>query len=391
MRVLHVVPTYLPAVRYGGPIYAVHTLCRALANRGHDIHVYTTSVDGPGTSNVSLTDAVSIDGVTVRYFPCGLGRRHYRSPKMGQALATNVTEFDALHLHSVFLWPTLAAARAAQRANVPYVLAPHGMLVGDLIARKSRLAKTTWIRLFERANIAGAAAVHVMSELEKTEFARLGIPARRVVVIPIGIELPKLTRVSSNYAVAGSTYVLSLGRINWKKGLDRLVQAMTYVPDTKLVIAGNDEENYRPHLETMARELGVAERVHFVGAVHGDEKWDLIRGAAIFALPSYSENFGIAALEAMACGCPVVVTPEVGLAGVIGAAGAGIAVDGEPKQLGAAIAALLADPVRRRLMGKAGIKLAAQDFSWARIAEKMEEIYRQLQGEREATAMMKRH
>jgi glycosyltransferase involved in cell wall biosynthesis len=375
MRILHVVPTYLPAVRYGGPIYSVHALCRALASRGHDVHVYTTNVNGPGVSNVSLIEPVALDGVTVRYFPCGLGRRLYRSPEMGRALAADLPNFDLLHLHSVFLWPTLAAARAAQRANVPYVLAPRGMLVGDLIARKSRLAKTAWIELFERANVASAAAVHVTSELEKTELAKLGIPARQVVVVANGVDPPDLTRVFSRPAITKSPYVLSLGRINWKKGLDRLIRAMTYVPATELVIAGNDEENFRPRLETLARELGLAERIHFLGPVHGDDKWDLIRSAAVFTLPSYSENFGIAALEAMACGCPVVVTPDVGVARAISEGGAGIVVAGEPEQFGAAIAKLMSDPARRNLMGEAGKRLAAQEYSWARIAEQMEKIY----------------
>jgi glycosyltransferase involved in cell wall biosynthesis len=375
MRVLHVVPSYLPAVRYGGPIYSVHALCRALAARGHDIHVYTTNVDGPGSSDVSLHEPVLIDGVKVRYFACGCGRRLYRSPDMGRAINAEVTKFDMLHLHSVFLWPTLAAARAARQASVPFVLAPRGMLVGDLIERKSRLRKTLWIRLFERANLTGAAAIHVTSELEKAEFAKLGIPVRRVVVVANGIDLPELVKSCPGPSAAQRPYVLSLGRINWKKGLDRLVSAMAYVPDADLLIAGNDEESYQPRLEAMVRDLQLSTRVRFLGPVHAEEKWNLIRSATLFALPSYSENFGIAALEAMACGCPVVVTPEVGLAAAIGDAGAGIVVNGESKELGAAISALISDPLRRTRMGEVGKKLAARDYSWARIAEQTEQLY----------------
>ena len=100
-----------------------------------------------------------------------------------------------------------------------------------------------------------------------------------------------------------------------------------------------------------------------------------MRSASVFAMPSYSENFGIAALEAMACGCPVVVTPEVGLAGAIDRAGAGIAVSGEPEEFGAALTALMSDPIRRARMGAAGAKLAAQEFSWSRIAEQVERLY----------------
>jgi glycosyltransferase involved in cell wall biosynthesis len=382
MRILHVVPTYLPAVRYGGPIYSVHALCSALAGRGHDIHVYTTNVDGSGVSDVSLIEPVVRDGVKVRYFPCGFGNRLYRSPAMGRAFDANVKEFDVLHLHSVYLWPTLASARAARSAKVPYLLAPRGMLVGNLIKRKNRLLKTAWIELFERANIAGAAAVHVTSELELAELAKLRLPARRVVVVANGIDPPDSIRLFQQATAARAPYVLSLGRINWKKGLDRLIAAMACVPDADLLIAGNDEENYQPRLEAQVRELGLSSRVRFLGPVHDDDKWELMRSAAVFALPSYSENFGIAALEAMACGCPVVVTAEVGLAQAIGRAGAGVIVDGEAKAIAAAISTLISDPARRSAMGAAGKTLASEKFSWAGIAEQMERVYESCVGER---------
>jgi glycosyltransferase involved in cell wall biosynthesis len=181
-------------------------------------------------------------------------------------------------------------------------------------------------------------------------------------------------------------YVLSLGRINWKKGLDRLIAAMRFVPNAELLIAGNDEENYQPRLEAMVRELRLSARIHFLGPVQDAKKWSLMRSASVFAMPSYSENFGIAALEAMACGCPVVVTPEVGLAGAIDRAVAGIAVSGEPEEFGAALNALISDPIRRARMGAEGAKLAAQEFSWSRIAEQVERLYERCLGEQAKSA-----
>lgn len=385
MRILHVVPTYVPAVRYGGPIYSVHALCRALVSRGHSIHVYTTNVDGSGVSPVSLAGPVVVDGVTASYFPCGMGRRLYRSPEMGRALEKNVATFDVLHLHSVFLWPTLAAACEARRAKVPYVLAPRGMLIEDLIRRKSRLRKTAWIELFERRNVAGAAAIHVTSELEQSELESLGLRARHIAVVANGVE-PRPLLPSCHAAPSERSCILYLGRVSWKKGLDRLLQAMSYIPDAKLVIAGNDDENYRPRLARLVRELSLTERVTFAGPVHGDAKWELIRSAAIFALPSYSENFGLAALEAAACGCPVVLTPQVGLARAIGEAGAGIVADGDPERFGAVLAALMSDPGRGRVMGEAGKKLAAAKFSWPQIAAQMERVYERCISERATRA-----
>src|SRR5882762_10400101 len=100
MRLLHVVPTYLPAVRYGGPIFAVHGLCQALVARGHEVEVFTTNIDGPGNSPVSVGIPVSVDGVQVRYFSCPLVRRLYWAPALGRRLRHEIGKFNAVHLHS---------------------------------------------------------------------------------------------------------------------------------------------------------------------------------------------------------------------------------------------------------------------------------------------------
>ena len=147
---------------------------------------------------------------------------------MRQALALNIANFDILHLHSVFLWPTSAAAQAARRAGVPYVLSPRGMLVEDLIRRKSSLAKRAWITLFERRNIEQAAAVHLTSEIEASELRALGFRHTRLAVVANGIDLPRgpaQQRIRLRVKRA-RPYVLFLGRLNWKKGLDRLIPAM---------------------------------------------------------------------------------------------------------------------------------------------------------------------
>ncbi len=372
MRILHVVPTYLPATRYGGPIYAVHGLCRALAARGHDVHVYTTNVDGAGVSPVALGATVDVEGVKVRYFPTALGRRLYRSPPMGAALADAMASFDVLHLHSVFLWPTSAAARLARAQGVPYFLAPRGMLVADLIRRRSRLPKSAWIELFERRNIAGAAALHFTSDRERRDMEALGLAAQAAIVVPNGVDMPPQ---SAPTAGAGRPFVLALGRINWKKGLDRLIAALAHAPGVDLVVAGDDEGDTTAQLRGVARAHGVAERVTFAGPAHGAGKWALMRACAALALPSYSENFGNVVLEAMACARPTIVTPEVGLADVVAQSGAGLVVAGDPQPLGEAIATLMADAALRARMGEAGRKVARERFSWAAVAADMEGHY----------------
>ncbi len=475
LRLLHVVPTYLPAWRHGGPVAAVHGLCKALAARGHAVTVFTTDVHGAGTLDVPKAVPVDLDGVEVWYFPVRFPRRLYRSPALGAALARQLVApvpgrgrtggdgaaghgggrpadgFDLVHLHSVFLWPTAAAARAAERAGVPYLVAPRGMLVADLLRRRGRRRKELWIRLVERRTLERAAALHVTSALEAAEIRRLGLAKAPIHVIENGVDLapaedggipeagavpeggaspeagglpetggfqegggpleatkplgaggppgagdppgagrPRTGRrvtaggesaaVSApvRAALARRPLLLFLGRVSWKKGLDRLVAALAEVPGATLAVAGNDEEGYRAHLERLAAGAGVAGRVLFLGPVHGAGKAALLRGADLMVLPSYSENFGNVVLEAMAAALPAVVTPEVGLAPVVAESGAGLVAEGDPPRLAAALRALLADPDRRRAMGERGAAEAARRFGWDTIAARMEEVYAEI-------------
>jgi glycosyltransferase involved in cell wall biosynthesis len=372
VRILHVVPTYIPAYRYGGPIVAVHALASSLAARGHSVDVFTTNVDGPGVSDVPIGVPVARDGVDITYFASSFPRL-YISAGMRDALSRRVTSYDAVHLHSVFLWPTLAAARAAERAHVPYVISPRGMLVPELIRRKSRLVKSTWLRLFERRTFRRAAAVHFTSQREWDDARQLDLSLPHPFVIPNGVEL-----FDANVSRHSRT-ILALGRINWKKGLDRLIEALPHVPGASLVIAGNDEEQLIPRLESLALRSGVRERVQFAGVVHGRAKEELLASASVLALPSHSENFGNVVLEALMARTPVVVTPEVGLASVISGAKAGLVAQGDPRALAAALNQLLDEPDAARQMGENGRRLVERDYSWSGVAAAMETMYLAIQ------------
>jgi glycosyltransferase involved in cell wall biosynthesis len=384
MRILHVVPSYLPATRYGGPIFAVHGLCRALAARGHHVEVFTTNVDGRNNSAVPLGIPVSLDGVDVRYFPSRSLRRLYWSPPLQRALHADLANFAVVHLHSVFLWPTWAAARSARKAQVPYLISPHGMLVKNMIERRNRLIKSAWIRLIERTNLERAAAIHVTSALEATELQRFGWRLPRIVTIPNGVdEIEHYATCEISMDVkeitAEQPVVLFLGRISWIKGLDRLLRAFTLTKLGKLAIVGPDDEKLTPRLVQLARDLQIAHRVRFLPrSVVGADKEHLYQSANVFVLPSYSENFGISVLEAMQRGVPVVLTPEVGAAEVVGKSGSGLAVAGDAEPLGAAICRLTKDLTLARSMGEAGQRHAMAHYTWAHIAVQMEALYESL-------------
>jgi glycosyltransferase involved in cell wall biosynthesis len=358
----------------------VHGLARALVELGHEVHVFTTNVDGPAVSSVPLHRPVDFDGVNVWYFPVTQPRRIFRAPALGKALVQAVRRSTVLHLHSVFLWPTWAAARAARRAGVPYIVAPRGMLIKDLIAQRSRIAKSAWIRLIERVNIEHAAAIHMTSHLEATELERFGWKLPPVAVVPNGIDEPlvglKDTTADIESIVSQQPLVLFFGRLSWKKGLDRLLLAFARHRTGKLAIVGPDDEGLAPQLARQAEQLGISERVRILPrAVIGGEKERLFAAARLFVLPSYSENFGNTVLEAMRRGVPVVVTPEVGAAEIVRKSGGGVVVAGEAESFGAEMHRLIDSPDLARSMGEAGQRHAISYYSWPCVAKQMEKVY----------------
>ena len=176
-----------------------------------------------------------------------------------------------------------------------------------------------------------------------------------------------------------SPIILFLGRISWKKGLDRLLNAFALTHLGKLAIVGPDDEKLVPRLAQIARDLQIADRVQFLPrTVLGPDKDYLYQSANVFVLPSYSENFGIAVLEAMQRGVPVIVTPEVGAAEIVRKSEGGLVVAGNPEPLGAAICRLTTDSHLARSMGQAGQRHAAAHYSWDRVAARMEEMYESL-------------
>jgi glycosyltransferase involved in cell wall biosynthesis len=362
VKLLHVVPTYLPARRYGGPIVSVHGLCKALVGRGHEVDVFTTNVDGAGTLDVPLGIAVGMDGVGIRYFPSPFPRLYW-SPAMRAAFAESIDRYDVVHSHAVYLWPGVAAAAAARRAGVPFVISPRGMLVPELIRRKSRVTKTLWLRLLERRAFARASAIHFTSQLEWEEAKRVGLPLPAPFVVSNGIDLVARPNVPRDERT-----LLFLGRVNWKKGLDSVIEILPRLPGARFVVAGNDEENLTPRLRDLALRLGVADRVEFTGPVYGQAKNELMASATLFVLASRSENFGNSVLEALMMETPVVLSGEVGLASDVVRAGAGaVGLD--------QIDALLGDHVRREGMGRRGRELVESRFTWPRVAEEMERAY----------------
>jgi len=172
-----------------------------------------------------------------------------------------------------------------------------------------------------------------------------------------------------------------LSRLHPKKNLETLISAFADVardrfPDWTLVIAGAGDADYRQALERLAAGVAPA-RIRFAGWVEGQEKQDLLRRAALFAMPSLDENFGVSLIEALAAGVPAVLSPGVHLANDVAAAGAGWIVGPDRASIGRGLAEAMADAGERDTRGRAAAAFA-QAFAWPHIASQLADMYQQV-------------
>jgi glycosyltransferase involved in cell wall biosynthesis len=384
MKILHVTPAYMPAYRYGGPIQSVHALNKWLVRAHAEVTVYTTPINGPKDSDVPISTArdlrpVDRNGVQVHYFKPSWPRSWFNSREMRNALKEHAKDFDIIHITSVFLSVSTLAARAAKDVGVPYIISPRGSLMTAPLEKKSPLKKSLYMGFIERENLENADALHFTTEPERAEYEKLGYRMKKAIVIPNGLDPESLSSgdpetFRSEFNIPqGKRIVLFLGRLSWKKGLDTLIPAFAKVvekiPEAVLVLAGGDDENYKPTLEKLIESANLRSKVIFTGPILGSERTAAYRNAEIFVLPSYSENFAGTVAEAMYFGVPVVVSEGVGLSSVVRESGAGLAVPKDTAAFVSAMIEILKDPVRAKEMGERGISTVANKFSYDKVAQ----------------------
>lgn len=386
MRVLHLIPSISP--RRGGPSQAVLAMTAALRRRGVDAAILTTDDDGSHRLPIPLGRWHRRGGVPVlafpRWSPGAPALRPLRefavTPPLVCWLRRHLREWHLLHVHALFSFPCTAGMVVARRQRVPYVLRSIGQLQHWSLAQSAG-RKRLLMRLIERRNLAGAAALHFTSEAEQREAMALGL-ATASFVLPLGVELPLLLDLPAEPRAPGPVRFLFLSRLHPKKQLPLLLHALAALQRRRpgaiwrLDIAGEGEPSYGQELQRLAERLAIAERLTWHGFVTGEAKAALLRQAHWFVLPSAAENFGIAAAEALASGVPVILSPGVALADSVIAAGAGLVCQPTSTALADGLEACLQPP--SAAIRSAARQLAGQHFSWGAISEQLIDQYSQL-------------
>ncbi|MEC9344711.1 MAG: glycosyltransferase [Pseudomonadota bacterium] len=384
MRILHVIPSVSPA--RGGPSVAIRMMQRALSAAGADVTVLTTDDDGPGRRdrNLPLGRAVVSDGADWLYFAkdldfytVSLGARRW--------LRRHAGDFDAVHIHAVFSFTSIVAAQAARRAGVPYIIRPLGVLNRYGMTARRPLLKAISMRLFERRILTGAAAIHFTAKQEAEEARHLGLDLRGE-ILPLAVE-PQPAGDAGRWLalhphLRDRFRILYLSRLDPKKNLEGLLGAVGRLSGqgrpVALMVCGGGDAAYEASLRDSARRAGAGDAVTWLGHVSGEGKADAMAAADLFVLPSHSENFGIAVVEALSTGLPVVVSRGVGVSDDLERAGAARICDTSAEDIAAKIAVLIDDPDARRTLAKAGAALYRDAYGTERMAERLCDLYRRV-------------
>lgn len=332
MRVLHITRTLDPA--WGGPVEGVRQISAQSKMHGFDVEIVCQ--DDPTSPWLPAWD-VPVHAIGKCFSTFGYTRR------LDSWFEEHVLRFDALVVHGIWMYFGLAAWKAATRNKVPYYLFIHGALDPWFRRRylHKHVKKVVYWRLYEHKVLRDAAAVLFTTEEEKLLAHNAFQPYHcKPVVVGFGAALPQIAKISegrraliqflsaSFAGLRNRRFILYLGRIHEKKGIDLLLHGFSSLRDhdhnLALVIAGPGDPSVISRFKSLGCKLGLGDRVVWTGPLYAEAKWAAMKAADAFALPSHQENFGVSVAEALACGTPVLISNKVNIWREIEHDGAGL-------------------------------------------------------------------
>ena len=322
MRILHFLPVYLPAWQFGGPVLSVSRLCEGLVDQGVDVRVITTNAGLPDFPADQLGIPQNVNGVEVIYYSTDLTNRYIWSQALVDNLPGHMHWADLLHLSSVWQPLGIPLQNVAHSFGVPVVQTLRGAL-GPYSLRHSWWKKAPYFLLKERPLLQRAAALHCTTSQEQREIRWLNLkPSVQLLSNPIDFSnLRCSSQLGSewrhNMGIPSSVPLfLVAGRLHHKKGLDLLPKALHSVSHRPwhIVFLGADEDGSGLLLKRELTRFRLDSRCHWLDYQPAEQLSGPYNAADCLLLPSRHENFGNVVVEALACGCGVLLSDRVGVA-----------------------------------------------------------------------------
>lgn len=373
MNILQVIPSLSPL--HGGPTFVAMHLSKALADRGHHVHLITTDRGG-------VADHAWLDNVTTKVFKETFSPYAY-SRELSKELELLVPAADLVHIHALYLFPTVRAAQLAHKFGVPYIIRPAGALVPYHVNQKA-FKKAIFDYFIHNRVLRNASAFHFTTKIEK-EVSQPRTYGKRGLVVPNGLDIAQIELLARKGrfrerlgGASSKKLVVFLGRINEKKGFELLIPALALVkqtvPDVHLVLAGNDD-GHLPAVRALIEANDLGNECTVTGFLGSPEKFEALADADVFVLPSYAENFANALFEALACGTPSLISNQVYSWPEIVAADAAVVVDTKVDDVAVALRQLLLDRERREELSENAREFCKANYDWSTIARKLEGEY----------------
>jgi D-inositol-3-phosphate glycosyltransferase len=370
-----------------GPAVHVTELAAGLAALGHDVRIYARRCS-PTQPDQVRTDT----GVTVVNAPIGdprllLPQEQLSVPNpFGRWLAETWQDGwspDVVHGHG---WPGGVAALTARGVrHRPTTVTLHGIGSADQL-RSPGTTTATFRCALERAIGTAADSVVALSRAEAHTLGRLGVPLQRLTVVPSGVDSEHFGPTGPSWARKPDTHrVLAVGALAEHSGFADVVGALDDLPDTEVVILGRPAPPSRglgpeaARLRAIAVNSRVHQRLRLAGGVPYGDMPGWYRSADVLVCAPWCTPFSRAAVEAMACGVPVVAVAVGGLRDTVLDGVTGQLIPPlRPSSLAQVVGGLLADAPRRRRYGAAGVQRARSLYAWSAVAQSVAEVYERI-------------
>ena len=385
MKVLHVIPS-IASIR-GGPSQAIIEMVAALRNNHVDVEIATTNDNGLKLLDVPLGKRIEYKKVPVWFFPrfsptINALAEFAFSAGLTSWLWHNIDRYDLVHVHGIFSYPSTAAMKIARLKNIPYIVRPLGQLCHWSL-QQAKLKKQIYLKIIEKANLDRSSSLHLTSKQEQQELRHLNL--ENSFILPHGLSIPdRITEANSKlrakFQLPQDPVILFLSRIHPKKGLDLLIPALGKVQrQFTFILAGEGDRAYEREIDDLLHKHDLNSRTIKTGFVSGEAKNILLQGADLFVLTSYSENFGVAVLEALAAGTPTLTTPGVALSEILEKESLGYVTELDIDAIASNLEYILSHP---KEVSDRHRQFVRENYSWDTIALKMIDIYKSVVNER---------